>query len=229
VEFCLQPTAAEGDETALFGPARGCAAFDQRLLRPGAGAPERLHPDEDEVLYVVGGSGSAELDGRTVSLHPGTAAFVPRGVAWRVSDADGLELLSVLVPDPLPTDAEPAVVDVSASEDGTATAGRAFRLLATPEIGCASATQFVGYIPVGRAPDHYHHYDEVVYVLEGEGALHIGGETAKLGAGAAVHLPARLVHCLENTGPGELQVLGVFRPAGSPAEAYYPDGTRATY
>jgi oxalate decarboxylase/phosphoglucose isomerase-like protein (cupin superfamily) len=44
-----------------------------------------------------------------------------------------------------------------------------------------------------------------------------------------VHLPKGLVHCLENTGPGEMQVLGVFRPAGSPAEAYYPDGTRAQY
>ena len=28
---------------------------------------------------------------------------------------------------------------------------------------------------------------------------------------------------------GEMQVLGVFRPAGSPAEAYYPDGTKAVY
>ena len=28
-------------------------------------------------------------------------------------------------------------------------------------------------------------------------------------------------------GPGEMQVLGVFRPAGSPAEAYYPDGSAA--
>jgi hypothetical protein len=37
------------------------------------------------------------------------------------------------------------------------------------------------------------------------------------------------VHCLENVGPGEMQVLGVFRPAGSPAEAYYPDGTQAPY
>jgi mannose-6-phosphate isomerase-like protein (cupin superfamily) len=89
--------------------------------------------------------------------------------------------------------------------------------------------QFVGYIPVGRAPDHFHTYDEVVYVLRGEGALHIDGETAPLRAGSCVHLPARLVHCLENVGPGELHVLGVFRPAGSPAEAYYPDGTKAVY
>jgi mannose-6-phosphate isomerase-like protein (cupin superfamily) len=59
--------------------------------------------------------------------------------------------------------------------------------------------------------------------------LHVDGETARIGAGSCVHLPARLVHCIENTGPGELRVLGVFRPAGSPAEAYYPDGTKAAY
>ena len=68
---------------------------------------------------------------------------------------------------------------------------------------------------------------EVVYVLEGNGALHIDGESTPLRPGSCVHLPAKLVHSLENHGPGEMQVLGVFRPAGSPAEAYYPDGTPA--
>ena len=66
-------------------------------------------------------------------------------------------------------------------------------------------------------------------MLRGEGAVHVGGETEPLREGTCVYLPAGLVHCLENTGPGELQVLGVFRPAGSPAEADYPDGTRAQY
>ncbi|MDX6472934.1 MAG: hypothetical protein QOK22_1750, partial [Gaiellaceae bacterium] len=82
-------------------------------------------------------------------------------------------------------------------------------------------------IPVGRAPEHFHTYEEVVYVLEGEGTVHVGGESAPLRPGSCIHLPARLVHCLENAGPGVMQVVGVFRPAGSPAEAYYPDGTPA--
>jgi uncharacterized cupin superfamily protein len=67
----------------------------------------------------------------------------------------------------------------------------------------------------------------VIYVLEGEGVLEIDGEQAHLTPGTCIHLPARLVHCLANTGDAELRVLGVFRPAGSPAEAYYPDGTLA--
>ena len=136
----------------------------------------------------------------------------------------------MLVRDPAPADGTThAVVAVDSVESGAATAGRQFRLLATPELGCRSVTQFLGYIPVVRAPDHFHKYDEVVYVLEGEGKLHIDGETAPLRTGSCVHLPAGIVHCLENVGPGEMRVLGVFRPAGSPAEAYYPDGMAAPY
>jgi mannose-6-phosphate isomerase-like protein (cupin superfamily) len=213
------------DESPLFGRARGCEEFEQEVLRFDGPSEARGSTDDDEVLYVLSGSGAAELGGERADLTAGTAAYVRRGTPWQVLEADGLEILSVLVHDPLPDDATHSVVGVEDVETGTATAGRQFRLLAP----CASVTQFVGYIPVGRAPDHFHTYDEVVYVLEGEGALHIDGESAPLRAGSSVHLPARLVHCLENVGPGEMHVLGVFRPAGSPAEAYYPDGTRAEY
>jgi mannose-6-phosphate isomerase-like protein (cupin superfamily) len=98
---------------------------------------------------------------------------------------------------------------------------------ATPELGCASVTQFIGLVPPGRAPDHFHTYDEVIYVLDGEGFLEIDGEQAPVTPGSCIHLPKRLVHCVANTGDTELRLLGVFRPAGSPAEAYYPDGTLA--
>jgi mannose-6-phosphate isomerase-like protein (cupin superfamily) len=138
---------------------------------------------------------------------------------------EGLKLLSVLIEDPLPASASHALI--ASGERGAATAGREFTVLAHPENGCESVTQFVGYIPAGRAPEHFHLYDEVAYILAGEGAFHVGGESAPLRAGSCFHLPARLVHCVENYGPGEMRVLGVFRPAGSPAEAYYPDGAAA--
>jgi mannose-6-phosphate isomerase-like protein (cupin superfamily) len=224
MRWCAQP----GEP--LFGSERGCGEFEQRLLRFDDGSGAQTSESDDEVLYVLGGRGLATIGGERAELRPGSAAWVARGTSWQVHDAEGLELLSVLVREPLPADGSShAVIDAECAEEGAATAGRRFRLLATPERGCSSVTQFVGFIPVGRAPDHFHTYDEVVYVLQGEGALHVAGETAPLRPGTAVHLPARLVHCLENTGPGEMQVIGVFRPAGSPAEAYYPDGTRAQY
>jgi quercetin dioxygenase-like cupin family protein len=216
------------DVVQLFDTERGCALFEQRVLRFAEPSDRRVNSDDDEVLYVLAGSGTGTFGGERSALATGTAAFVARGTSWSVDDADELVLLSVLVRDPLPADGTPhAVVDLAAGETKGATSGRQFRLLATPDVGCASVTQFVGYIPVGRAPDHFHRYEEVIYVLEGEGSLHIAGESAPLRPGTSIHLPARLVHCLENDGPGVMQVLGVFRPAGSPAEAYYPDGTPA--
>ena len=221
MRYCIQADETGSEVTPLFT----VPEFRQRLLRFDGGGDEHRDDERDEVLYVLEGRGAATVGDERRELEPGTGVFVARGTPWRVDSADGLKLLSVLVEEPLPASASHAVI--ASGERGSATAGREFTLLARPENGCASVTQFVGYIPPGRAPDHFHKYDEVVYVLAGEGALHVDGESATLRAGSCVHLPARLIHCLENNGPGEMQVLGVFRPAGSPAEAYYPDGSAA--
>jgi mannose-6-phosphate isomerase-like protein (cupin superfamily) len=221
VRYCIQANDTGEPVTALFT----VPEFQQRLLRFDGAGEEHRDDERDEVLYVLEGSGIATIGGEPQALEPGTGVFVARGTPWRVESADGLKLLSVLIEAPLPATATHAVIE--SGERGSATAGREFSLLAHPENGCESVTQFRGYIPPGRAPEHFHRYDEVVYVLSGEGAFHVDGDSAPLRAGSCVHLPAGLVHCLENHGPGEMQVLGVFRPAGSPAEAYYPDGSAA--
>jgi quercetin dioxygenase-like cupin family protein len=191
--------------------------FTQRLLDL---AGTWQDDERDEVLYVLSGAGVARIGDDEHDLRPGVALFVPAGTEW---SADGdARAVSVLVHDP-ELAAAPSIVDCEAVEKGTATAGRQF-VLAAP---CPSATQFIGLIPSGRAPDHFHRYDEVIYVLDGEGYLEIDGEQAPIRAGTCIHLPKTIVHSLANTGEREMRVLGVFRPAGSPAEAYYPDGTAA--
>ena len=221
MRYCIQAEEVDDEVTPLFT----VPEFQQRLLRFEGDGDERKDEERDEVLYVLEGSGAVTVGGERRELEPGAGVFVARGTSWQIESAAGLKVLSVLVEDPLPASASHAVI--ARGERGAATAGREFSLLAHPANGCESVTQFVGYIPVGRAPDHFHKYDEVVYVLAGEGAFHVDGETAPLRAGSCVHLPAGLIHCIENSGPGEMRVLGVFRPAGSPAEAYYPDGTAA--
>jgi mannose-6-phosphate isomerase-like protein (cupin superfamily) len=84
----------------------------------------------------------------------------------------------------------------------------------------AEVTQFVGSIPPGRAPDHFHLYEEVICILAGEGIMHAGDSSTAVAAGSCIFLPIRQRHCLENTGSGELRLLGVFYPAGSPAVRY---------
>jgi mannose-6-phosphate isomerase-like protein (cupin superfamily) len=90
------------------------------------------------------------------------------------------------------------------------------------EIGSEQVTQFVGSIPPGRAPDHFHEYEEVLFILRGAGRMWTGDLNTPLGPGSCVYLPRGQVHCVENTGDGELRLLGVFYPAGSPAIRYDP-------
>ena len=98
------------------------------------------------------------------------------------------------------------------------TGDRWYRELIQSEI-----TQFVGSIPPGRAPDHFHLYEEVLCILQGNGFLWADGTRTPVGRGSCVYLPKRNVHCLENSGSGELRLLGVFYPAGSPAVRYDVD------
>jgi mannose-6-phosphate isomerase-like protein (cupin superfamily) len=223
MRYCIQVDETGEQVTPLFT----VPEFRQRLLRFDRAGDERRDDERDEVLYVLEGTAVASVDGDQRELGPGTGVFVARGTPWRIESAEDLKVLSVLVEEPLPASGSHALI--AAGERGSATAGREFTLLAQPENGCASVTQFVGYIPPGRADDHFHTYDEVIYVLDGNGAFHAGGKSWALGAGSCIALPARTVHCLENRGSDVLRVLAVFRPAGSPAEAYYPDGSTAHY
>ena len=122
------------------------------------------------------------------------------------------------------------VVALEHVEPGQATGARSFQLLHGAHNGSTRATLFVGYIPPGRAPWHYHLYDEIVWVLRGTGRLHLGDETEELGAGSAFRLRPREVHIVENTATDvELAILGVFTPAGSPSAAYLTADVAATY
>jgi mannose-6-phosphate isomerase-like protein (cupin superfamily) len=100
------------------------------------------------------------------------------------------------------------------------TADRWYRVMVDDEIGSSNATQFVGSIPPGRAPDHFHHYEEVLFILKGEGRMWAGETNTAIKAGSCIYLPKGQVHCVENTGEDELRLLGVFYPAGSPSVRY---------
>ena len=81
---------------------------------------------------------------------------------------------------------------------------------------------FIGIVEPCRAPDHSHPYDEVGgHIVEGHGIAHIAGEQVPLQAGPLLYLPPGCVHCIENTGPGVMRIMGVFHPAGSPKQRTY--------
>jgi mannose-6-phosphate isomerase-like protein (cupin superfamily) len=91
-----------------------------------------------------------------------------------------------------------------------ATAGREFCLMVDKDLGCQHVTQFVGWIPPSVAPFYHHTYEEVIYILDGNGILHVADASYPFEAGNSIHLPVRVPHCLENSGPSAMCVLGSF-------------------
>jgi mannose-6-phosphate isomerase-like protein (cupin superfamily) len=167
--------------------------------------------------------GPAGPAGHGTAVGPDTGLWWPPGARYclRASDSGTLRLDSVTLPagPPGTTPGQHPAPRLSRLADRTVevTGDRRFRVLFGPGQGCEAATQFVGEIPPGRAPEHSHSYDEAVLILDGEGILHAGGADRPIATGDCVHLPPGTPHCLENTGQVTLRVLGVFHPGGSPA------------
>jgi mannose-6-phosphate isomerase-like protein (cupin superfamily) len=58
--------------------------------------PDRQQPHEDDELYVVlGGQGTLDVEGRSMLLTEGQAAFVPAGADHRFSAYEGLSVLVI--------------------------------------------------------------------------------------------------------------------------------------
>jgi quercetin dioxygenase-like cupin family protein len=223
----------EGDtafEKLVLGAHTGSRLLEQRVTRfaPGRSLP-RSQADRDELLYVVSGAGTLELDGEPHPLEPESGVYVRAGESYVIDNAGPDELLLVATSVPVEHVNRPprqVVVRFVDRPELRADANRTFRYLVNQDAGCLDATQFVGIVAPCRAPDHSHSYDELGYIVEGEGFAHIEGESIPLRQGSCFHLPPEQAHCIENTGPGTMRILGVFHPSGDPASRAYEDNSQ---
>lgn len=217
-----------------FGSATGARAISLRVLELPAGSTASLRNDAcDEVLYVLTGAGTAKIDGREYELSADRGVYLTPSTACAMSAQETLTIISSQCPDEgvalagyepgRAADGAPLVV---AMQDCAVqrTGDRWYREVINAETGSAQVTQFVGSIPPGRAPDHYHQYEEVICILEGTGVMWGGASSTPIARGSCIFLPRGQAHCLENLGEGELRLLGVFYPAGSPAVRYAVQG-----
>ena len=227
---------------SVVGRHSGARHVSLRTLEFGPGPPAVLSSDCDDVWYVVSGRARLEIDGREHAVEPATGIYLAPGTVARVLDTTSEPLLvaSVRCPEPrgmglLAEDGDRrAAAEISRSPASTprppiarladrakeTTGDRWYQVLVDRSLGSEQVSQFVGCIPPGRAPDHYHNYEEVIVILEGRGRMWAGNTSAPVGVGSVIYLPIRQVHCLENTGDGPLLLLGAFYPAGSPAVRY---------
>ena len=225
-----------------IGRANGADAISLRILEFGPGpSPELRNRVCDEVLYLLEDLDDETatractifIDDKAYEVGPQTGVYLRPGQTLRVENpgADLVRFVSCQCPEEgftiAPPVDQPVRSDVSpivklSDRRALPTADRWYRVLVDDEIGSEQVTQFVGSIPPGRAPDHFHEYEEVLFILRGEGRMWAGETNTPIAVGSCIYLPKRQLHCVENTGEGELRLLGVFYPAGSPAVRYEP-------
>jgi mannose-6-phosphate isomerase-like protein (cupin superfamily) len=220
------------------GRASGAQAISLRTLEFARGLSQSLrNGDCDEVLYVLEGAGRIFIDRQAYAIEPAMGIYIRPHESFAIDNPnpEAILLISSRCPEPESRDlfaddlslpvrqtSAPAVAPLVRLSDREAlpTADRWYRVLVDHEVGSTQLTQFIGSIPPGRAPDHFHQYEEVLFILRGEGRMWAGKSHTPIAAGSCIYLPKGQIHCVENTGDGELRLLGVFYPAGSPAVRY---------
>jgi quercetin dioxygenase-like cupin family protein len=208
-------------------------ALSTATLEPGS-TRELGHPDEDILLYVVAGAGLLSIGEASEPLLARGAALVLAGEEALLRATDLLELLVMSIGPGVDRHAPMGPRALTASLDDTdarqATGSRSFQILFDASNGSTRATLFAGYLPPGKAPWHYHLYDEIVWIPEGPGRLHRDETVEELGPGTAFRLRPREVHIVENaSADADLTVIGLLTPAGSPSAAYLTADVAAEY
>jgi quercetin dioxygenase-like cupin family protein len=199
-------------------------------LEPGARwrlTPEQHRGDRHLLVYVLGGACTLDREGEPpLRLRPGSAFLrEPDDGSATIVGGDRAATRAVFGAGPAadhhaPLGPRGSVTELKLDDAAAATGSRSFQVLLGPENGCCRATMFVGVVPPGAAPWHFHQYDEIICVLRGEGVYHQASGPQPTRPGSVVRIPPRTVHINENRAAQEMHVLGVFTPAGSPSAAF---------
>ncbi|OQY22778.1 MAG: hypothetical protein B6I34_05445 [Anaerolineaceae bacterium 4572_32.1] len=93
-------------------------------------------------------------------------------------------------------------------------------LLNTTEIGQGRMSLALETLKPGQHTlAHWHdHIEEIYYIIKGQGHIEIGDQARDVQAGDAVLIPLNRVHCLYNTGNGDLVLLCAVSPPWYPKD-----------
>ncbi len=194
--------------------------------------------DDDAVVFVASGEGTAAIDDQQYALSPGTSLLVVAGEALQF-DAAPVEGCVIFVS----VCSASASIGFAANALGNSAAAhkvadvdrcvrvdqdlrqamgeRYFQMLVVKPGGGIPAAQFIGEIPTSKAVPHKHLYEETLIVLSGTGFMWTDTKKAAVKGGDVIFLPRKQIHSLECSGPESLYVVGVIMPGDNPTINYY--------
>ncbi|WP_432563604.1 cupin domain-containing protein [Kineococcus sp. SYSU DK003] len=179
------------------------------------------------LLYVLSGEAILSVQGESRRAGNGSAVHAVDGDVVEITSS-GAPVVVLQFSVPLSSDRHAPLGRrqrwSSLSEPGreAATSDRTFEVLLGPAQGCCLATLFVGVVPPGAAPWHFHQYAELMVLLSGSTTFHDACGMRDMKPGDAVFIPSRALHVNENPGCEPVLVLGLLLPASSPSATYLP-------
>ena len=93
--------------------------------------------------------------------------------------------------------------------------GRSYKLIVgSDELPCDDVNAVVSFFPpCAKAPGHVHDIaKEIIYCLEGEGEIVIGGEAEPIRRGTFIVVPPKILHNINNTSDKTIKLLCLFSP-----------------
>lgn len=108
------------------------------------------------------------------------------------------------------------ITDLEACEEITAGDATVLRELLHPDKANLEIRYSLAHAKVKPGHNSLPHRlktSEVYYILEGQGIMHVDGESAQVRAGQAVYIPPNSIQHIQNTGKSDLEFLCIVDPA----------------
>jgi len=218
----------------VAGPAEGTKKLAQFYFELEQGTSGNISFANSElVLYLTAGKSRINIAGREFRLNEGCGAHIRCGETFSLQNDSESNVCFTATVCPASEDFEflpkvgngfdnrfPDRVIGAGQSERQATGDRFYRLMVGPQTGSEKVSQFIGMIPQSKAPEHFHLYEETIYILSGSGHMWAGDSHTPVRKGSLIFLPAKQRHCLECTDPAGMLLVGSFYPAGSPAVNY---------
>jgi mannose-6-phosphate isomerase-like protein (cupin superfamily) len=80
----------------------GLAEFPANTL-----ADPHIHEKEEEIIYILSGSGAVIYEGKEVQLEPGVSVFIPAGLTHQMRSDEPLKLVTIFSPPVTPGSYDP--------------------------------------------------------------------------------------------------------------------------
>lgn len=218
----------------VAGRSEGAKKLSQFYLELGRGDSGNVSFGASEaVLFLTAGKAQINIAGREFQAKEGCGVHIRSGEAFSLQNNSETTVRLTATVCPGSEDLQfvasigngfdddyPNRVIYADESERRATGDRFYRLLVGPQTGSEKVTQFIGMIPQSKAPEHFHLYEETIYILAGCGHMWSGDTHTPVCEGSMIFLPAKQRHCLECTDPAGMLLVGSFYPAGSPAVNY---------